>query len=301
MTESNDINNPQWRALRSSIYLRDKGICWVCNEFVELTEYDLGHLIDRANGGWNDYDNLAVMHTSCNLAKPHHNTLEEAMRWRLLLRTPNKYHTTYHEQPIYHHKQIQPPQPKQVVIIKPKESFLSKMFKMMRKNNPVVTTINNMPSDKRQAKYNEQCAKIKPCTFCWIQGYPTGGAMWRLIPPDNNGKYLKENAFIMRQTPKGAIEPNGQKGVLGTIQILNGKLKEPIDIELGWINYHVVPTDKGLSVTALCNNRANIGERQKTIGQGRGQIPVEEWLTAKSQGISLSEFKDNYFKKQPEN
>jgi hypothetical protein len=294
MTESNNINTPQWRALRSSIYLRDKGICWVCNDFVELTEYDLGHLIDRANGGWNDYDNLAAMHTSCNLAKPHHNTLEEAMKWRLLLRTPNKKHTTYHDQPVYYHKQLQP---KRNVIEKPKESFLSKMFSIMRKRNPKLITIPDM-TIKQQNQYDEQCAKIKPCTVCWIQGFPTGGAMWRLMPPDNNGKYLKENAFIMRRTPKGAKEPNGQKGVAETIQILNGKLKQPIDIKLGWINYYIVPTDKGLSVTTSSNDLANKGQRQQTIGEGIGQIPVQEWKIAKAQGISLSEFKNNYLKNQ---
>lgn len=81
MTES--IGNEQWLKLRSDIYIRDKGICWICNEFVDLRDYDLGHLIDRCNGGHDDYDNLAIMHHSCNLSKPRHTTLEEAMRWKL--------------------------------------------------------------------------------------------------------------------------------------------------------------------------------------------------------------------------
>lgn len=73
----------KWLRLRSDIYIRDKGICWICNEFVDLKDYDLGHLIDKCNGGQDDYDNLAVMHTKCNLSKPRHTTLEEAMKWKL--------------------------------------------------------------------------------------------------------------------------------------------------------------------------------------------------------------------------
>ncbi len=76
-------NEPSWAMLRSDIYIRDKGICWICNEFVELKDYELGHLVDRMNGGQDAYDNLAVMHAKCNLSKPRHKTLEEAMRWKL--------------------------------------------------------------------------------------------------------------------------------------------------------------------------------------------------------------------------
>ncbi len=72
-----------WQMLRSDIYVRDKGICWICNTFVELKDYDLGHLIDRCNGGQDSYDNLAVMHKSCNLTKPRHTSLEQAMKWKL--------------------------------------------------------------------------------------------------------------------------------------------------------------------------------------------------------------------------
>jgi len=74
---------PEWQQLRSDIYIRDKGICWVCNLFVDLADYDLGHLIDRCNGGKLTYDNLAVMHSVCNASKPRHSTLEEAIKWRM--------------------------------------------------------------------------------------------------------------------------------------------------------------------------------------------------------------------------
>jgi len=77
------IKQARWNMLRSDIYIRDKGICWICNSKVELNDYDLGHLIDRCNHGQDDYDNLAVMHKKCNISKPRHTTLEEAMKWKL--------------------------------------------------------------------------------------------------------------------------------------------------------------------------------------------------------------------------
>jgi hypothetical protein len=85
---------PEWDKLRSEIYVRDRGICWVCNRFVLLSQYELGHLIDWCMGGKAVYENLAVMHGYCNDVKPHHSTLEEAMRWRLtpryIIETPPK-------------------------------------------------------------------------------------------------------------------------------------------------------------------------------------------------------------------
>ena len=70
-------NNPEyWLELRSKVYLRDTGECWACGKFVELIDYDLGHLIDKCMGGWDDYDNLAVMHTKCNLLPENYSQLK---------------------------------------------------------------------------------------------------------------------------------------------------------------------------------------------------------------------------------
>lgn len=91
---------PEWELLRSEIYLRDKGICWVCNSFVLLREYDLGHLVDYCMGGLATWQNLAVMHGYCNDIKPDHSTLEEAMKWRL---TPR---SIIHPQPLATSKTI---------------------------------------------------------------------------------------------------------------------------------------------------------------------------------------------------
>lgn len=78
---------PEWDKLRSEIYIRDRGICWVCNAFVLLSQYELGHLIDYNMKGDAVYENLAVMHEYCNGIKPDHNTLEDAMKWKLIPRS----------------------------------------------------------------------------------------------------------------------------------------------------------------------------------------------------------------------
>jgi hypothetical protein len=81
-------NNTRCNKKNLKIYERDKGICIVCNEFVNINEFDLGHLIDACCGGSNNYDNLAVMHRRCNQTKPRHKTLEEFMKWKLTYTIP---------------------------------------------------------------------------------------------------------------------------------------------------------------------------------------------------------------------
>lgn len=76
------INTTEWNKIRSEIYLRDKGICWVCNLFVTLDLYHLSHLIDRCRDGNDNYDNLVVMHKRCNYGKPAHYTIEECLGWK---------------------------------------------------------------------------------------------------------------------------------------------------------------------------------------------------------------------------
>ncbi|HUC79234.1 MAG TPA: HNH endonuclease [Candidatus Saccharimonadales bacterium] len=268
MTEPN--NTSEWLKMRSNVYIRDKGICWICNTFVELKDYDLGHLIDRSMGGDDAYDNLVVMHTFCNGQKPLHKTLEECLKWRLLLRIPQNNENP--EIPKYYANGRR--------IYKQAPSKL----KLQKR------------ADKRALSYQEQLAKIKPCTVCWIQGYPTGGAMWHLLPPP----YRKEDGFTMRQTPPDATIPEGQRhGVIETLQVINGKLEQDIDFSLGIIRVHIHPTETGISVSFPETKLANIGERQQTIGMGKGQIPIKEWQEAKTQGIGLLDFKSNYRQAKP--
>ena len=311
-------NNPEyWLELRSKIYIRDKGVCWICNGFVELPNYDLGHLVDKCMGGWDDYDNLAVMHTLCNLSKPHHTTLEDAIRWRL---TPHKYLIDYtsKENPILAINKSElyiPPKPEmpQINVVPhvpyhrknkpnelislPRKSFWGYLVDYFHKGNSEQKITNKqIPQDetmdnKQKAKYDAQCAKIKPCTICWVQGYPQGGAMWRILPPP----YQKEDGFIMRRTPIGAREPKGEKGVANSMQVINGELKEVVTVDLGIMKFTITPNkNKQLIVTFITTDKANSSKYGKTIGSGQNQIPYEEWDKAKIKGMTLDEFRRNY-------
>jgi hypothetical protein len=152
-----EIDSPEWLKLRSAIYIRDKGICWVCNSFVKLCDYDLGHLVDRCMNGTDTYDNVAVMHKRCNLSKPHHTTLEEATKWRLT--------ATY-----------------QAMDSLPILNSLSyeKRIPKIRKGHI------SKPKLLSQEKLN----KIQPLTITWIQGK----ARW-FLPPREDGSYHKEDKF----------------------------------------------------------------------------------------------------------
>ena len=308
--------------LRSKIYVRDRGICWICNEFVEMNDYHLGHLVDHCVGGWEDYDNLAVMHATCNLAKPHHTTLEDAMRWKLTLGLPIKRlikHKTPMiiptNQPTILSELTITPQSEisQTSIITdvkqkrkqkrvnevPKKSFWNYLTDYFHKDNGIQEPIINrqIPKDqsmtmKQKGKYDEQCTKIKPCTICWVQGYPQGGAMWRVLPPP----YRKEDGFIMRRTPLGAKEPKGERGVQNSIQVINGELKETVNIDLGIINFTIILNkDKPPIVKFATTDKANTGKH--TIGMGINQIPYKEWLDAKNRGEKRKDFIDNYYNK----
>jgi hypothetical protein len=102
--EKRILEQARWEYLRSSIYVRDKATCWVCNEFVLLKDYDLGHIVDRVNGGQDSEDNLAVMHKRCNNSKPRHFTKEEAMSWQFKQRTRD-FHQNSIEQLELHQSQ----------------------------------------------------------------------------------------------------------------------------------------------------------------------------------------------------
>ena len=170
-----------WQVLRSNIYIRDKGICWICNTFVDLKDYDLGHIKDRCNGGHDDYDNLAVMHESCNLAKPRHQTLEEALKWKLTAFIPAP----------------KTPKPTKAIINRYKRRSMFTFMETRKRNGVKQAKISLRNSLRKRERYQEQIAKIKPATIVWINGRPQGGAMWRVLPPP----YRQEDMFIMRQTP----------------------------------------------------------------------------------------------------
>lgn len=257
-----------WEILRSDIYIRDRGMCWICNAFVPLHRYELGHIIDRTNGGHDDYDNLAVMHMDCNRAKPYHKTLEEAVKWKLTAFLPIKAPAAQSHRHPTHIKRVSLPKNTEKQII--------------------YTTTERTAEE--QGLYNEQIKKIKPATICWKQGNPLakGGGfapMYRLLPPP----YQQQDMFTMRETPLGYNETkvSGLHSISKTLQVIGGTLQQDVSIKLGIVNIYIHPTSNDLRITFKVSAKANSKERSKTVGMGEGQIPIEVWNKAKGQGISL--------------
>jgi 5-methylcytosine-specific restriction endonuclease McrA len=54
---------------RGQVYLRDNGICGICNLPVPLHEVTLDHIIPLARGGEHSYRNIQLAHRSCNSSK----------------------------------------------------------------------------------------------------------------------------------------------------------------------------------------------------------------------------------------
>ena len=279
-----------WGELRSNVYIRDKGICWVCNCFVKLEDYDLGHLIDRCNGGHDDYDNLAVMHKSCNLSKPFHQTLEEAVKWRMTAFIPAikeaRGISTY----------SRPKRIKRMPRLNREQKERIKIAYINSHNSHKKNSKkSNRITKRQQENYNDQVAKIKPATIVWIQGSPQGGTMWRVLPPP----YRQEDIFVMRQTPPGATHYDEYSDINDTLQVIGGELPNDFyaDLNSGIVNYRISFDNGKLSITYKSSSKSNIGERSQTIGMGNGQIPIKEWNQAKRNGIRLDTFKAAYLNK----
>ncbi len=248
-----------WGELRSNVYLRDKGMCWVCNTFVNLEEYDLGHLVDRCNGGHDDYDNLAAMHKSCNLSKPYHETLEECLKWKLTSFMP--------------------------AIKEARGMSTYSRPDRIRRTLPREYHPNPETLKRQQEQYQELLTNLKPSTLVWVQGRPRGGAMWKILPPP----YRQEDIFSMRITPPGATD-NGCNGIKDTLQILDGELKQDIYINIGYQILHIF-NENGKPQVSHCNGgKSNTGISHLTVGWGKGQIPIGDWLVAKREGITFKDF-----------
>ena len=54
---------------RSEIYIRDKGRCGICGEFIPLNEFTIDHIIPISKRGTYDYDNLQCCCFKCNQLK----------------------------------------------------------------------------------------------------------------------------------------------------------------------------------------------------------------------------------------
>lgn len=337
ITSEYSAKKVSWNRLRSEVYLRDRGICWICNKFVSLDIYQAGHIVDRRNNGQDTFDNVVTMHRKCNNHKPYHDTLEEALRWRLTYSTPvNPQSNTIPKENRRRKQRItlkpvkansyNPPSelldpsdivkrfkdinhqdnktsPQQIEV-QPQTSIQQEEekgfsyghyragnygYKQKQYKSPTIKT-----AKSPKATPQELLAKIVPNTICWIQGRPMGTGelrpMWRVLPPP----YRQEDMFTMRETPSGAID-NGSSSPKNTIQIINGRLEQKINLTLGRANILVKPDANGKpSITFSHSNLSNKGGRSQTVGLGIGQIPLHEWYQAKAQGITFQEFTTNY-------
>ena len=275
-------NNTEWQRLRSDIYIRDKGMCWICNTFVPLHEYDLGHIIDRSNGGHDDYDNLAVMHRPCNHSKPYHQTLEEAVKWKLTAFMPAIQQARgISNKPSKH----QPPTFKST--LQRGYSYNHYHFGDFRKPMGI-----HRKNHTRLAKQDIFKKIPSDAVFItWIQGRPEGGAMWKLLLPP----YEQDTLFTTHSMPPGAID-NGLNKPHETIQIIGGILVDDIYVSLGYQNILISQNQSGgrPSITFKQGSKANVDARSKTVGMGIGQIPLDNWYKAKAQGISFSDFRGKF-------
>jgi len=294
--------------LRSEVYVRDKATCWVCHNFVLLRDYDLGHLVDKCNGGQTDLENVVVMHHRCNVAKPRHTTLDEATRWRnvqgtVLAQTtaitnprPKEQLTfmlpdmTQLASPLIHSGKIaqspvKPIEPAVWNITTPQRTHARRPI------HPSNLTIKPETVKKRQVQYEESMQRIKPCTLVWVQGRPWDGPMWRVLPPP----YREEDRFTMRMTPPGATD-NGGSNIYTTLQVIGGgELTSDLDIPQGYLTIHINASDRSKpQATVVHNLKSNNGRRMECVGMGQGQIPISLWQRAKAYGWKLASFRVSY-------
>ena len=54
---------------RHRIYDRDKGICYLCGDLVDPTDFHIDHFIPISRGGPNSEENLRLTHPICNSVK----------------------------------------------------------------------------------------------------------------------------------------------------------------------------------------------------------------------------------------
>ena len=143
-----------------------------------------------------------------------------------------------------------------------------------------------LPLPEKEMELREQVAKIVPGTLAYKMGEPSGGPMWKIIPPP----YRDEDKFTMRQAPPGAYKfASGKGSAYKTIQVLAGKPPKDVEVDLGWAKVRITSKDGKLDIDFVHDVEANVGKREFTIGMGEGQIPLEVADAAKAMGISGGE------------
>lgn len=74
------MGNPL-KKFRKILYEREGGKCYVCGTDISFDLFEVGHAVDRRNGGKDSLDNLFAMCQYCNKRKPYHKTIDEFRKW----------------------------------------------------------------------------------------------------------------------------------------------------------------------------------------------------------------------------
>jgi len=130
-------------------------------------------------------------------------------------------------------------------------------------------------------------------SVAWIQGRPEGGPMVKLITPP----YRQEDMSTLRELPAGYVDEGftGEGSAFKSLQILGGEPSSDIrDIDLGWTRINIKVGGEKPVIEYVHDTEANVGERSRTVGMGKGQIPIEAWEEAKAKGTSFEEFVNTY-------
>jgi len=117
--------------------------------------------------------------------------------------------------------------------------------------------------------------------------------MYKVIVPP----YTTEDMFTMRYPPPDYVDEGftGKGSAFKSIQVIGGIPDHDIEnIDLGFVKLNIKFEGNKPIISYAHDEESNTGERSQTVGMGRGQIPVEEWLDAKAEGVPYAEFVQTY-------
>ena len=67
--QARKLSNFVERVERTKVYERDNGICGICEQFIELADFSVDHVIPLVLGGHHSYVNVQAAHLLCNSKK----------------------------------------------------------------------------------------------------------------------------------------------------------------------------------------------------------------------------------------
>jgi hypothetical protein len=117
--------------------------------------------------------------------------------------------------------------------------------------------------------------------------------MYRVYPPP----YTKEASFTMRVPPPNYKDMGweGEGSAFESAQVIGGMPPTDVEgIDLGFVKVNIRNVGGEPKIEYVHDEDANVGERSKTVGYGKGQIPVEAWWEAKARGVKYADFVEQY-------